>query len=82
MKVGLEHEDAPVLMKYSIGQFKRMLTSFSTVSVVVERFPVRTQLHKGAKGWLYNSLFVPLFDIIPRFMVRPLGWHIMAFCVK
>jgi hypothetical protein len=59
-----------------------MLREFSAVSIVVERFPVQTELHKGLKGWLYNNLFVPLFDVIPRFVVRPLGWHIMAFCVK
>jgi ubiquinone/menaquinone biosynthesis C-methylase UbiE len=82
MKVELEHEDAPVLTKFSARQIKKMLRSFSDVSIVVERFPVRTQLHKGLKGWLYNRLFVPLFDVIPRFIVRPMGWHIMAFCTK
>jgi len=82
MKVGLEHEDAPVLTKYSAGQFRKMLEGFSAVSLVTERFPVSTRLHKGIKGWLYNRLFVPLFDIIPRPLIRPLGWHIMAFCVK
>jgi SAM-dependent methyltransferase len=82
MKVGLEHEDAPVLRKYSARGFRAMLDGFSAVSLVTERFPVPTRLHKGIKGWLYNRLFVPLFDIIPRPLIRPLGWHIMAFCVK
>ena len=29
MKVGLEHDDAPVLLKYSIGEFRRLLAGFS-----------------------------------------------------
>jgi len=82
MKVELEHEDAPVLAKFSRRQFRKMLRKFSRVSIVVERFPVKTKLHHGVKGWLYNGLFVPLFNIVPRFVIRPLGWHIMAFCIK
>ncbi len=45
-----------------------------------ERFPVPTKLHKGLKGFLYNGLFVPGFNLIPRFLVRRLGWHLMAYC--
>jgi SAM-dependent methyltransferase len=31
MKVGLEHQDAPVLLKFSIGEFKRLLDGFREV---------------------------------------------------
>lgn len=79
MNVGLEHEDAPVLRKYSIREFRSLLQNFSDVRIVPERFPVKTQLHKGLKAALFNGLFVPLFDVIPRLFVRPLGWHLMAY---
>lgn len=82
MKVDLEHEDAPVLKKYSIGEFKNLLSNFDRVKIVPERFPVKSRLHKGAKGILYNGIFVPAFKIVPKFLVRPLGWHIMAFAYK
>lgn len=82
MKVDLEHEDAPVLNKYSISEFKKMLAPFAQVRIVPERFPVPSQLHKGWKAMLYNGMFVPAFTILPRFLVRPLGWHLMAFCKK
>jgi len=82
MKVELEHEDAPVLKKYSIGEFKRMLALFSTTRIVPERFPVASRLQKGWKAAAFNRIFVPAFNLIPRFIVRPLGWHIMAFCRK
>jgi ubiquinone/menaquinone biosynthesis C-methylase UbiE len=80
MKVELEHEDAPVLKKYSIGEFKKMLSPFSTIRIVPERFPVASRLQQGWKAAAFNRIFVPAFNRIPRFIVRPLGWHLMAFC--
>lgn len=82
MKVGLEHEDAPVLNKYSIGEFRRMLNLFSRVKIIPERFPVRTRLQQGVKAVIYNTFFVGAFNLIPRPLVRPLGWHIMAKAIK
>jgi 2-polyprenyl-3-methyl-5-hydroxy-6-metoxy-1,4-benzoquinol methylase len=82
MKVGLEHEDAPVLRKYTIVEFRKMLQPFAKVQIVPERFPVRTRLHSGLKATLYNDVFVNLFNILPRRLVRPLGWHLMAFAEK
>jgi ubiquinone/menaquinone biosynthesis C-methylase UbiE len=82
MKVALEHEDAPVLKKYSIGEFKALLTPFAETRIVPERFPVKSRLHKGWKGIAFNTMFVGTFNALPRSLVRPLGWHLMAFCRK
>ena len=82
MKVPLEHEDAPVLVKYSIAEFKRLLAPFAEVRIVPERFPVKSRLHGGWKGVAFNTLFVGAFNALPRGLVRPLGWHLMAFCRK
>lgn len=82
MKVELEHEDAPVLKKYSIAEFKRLLSPFAQKRIVPERFPVKTQLHHGLKARLYNDLFVGAFTRLPRAVVRPWGWHLMAFAQK
>lgn len=80
MNVGLEHADAPVLRKYSIGELRQLLSGFDDVRIVPERFPVRTRLHGGWKGAVYNGLFVGLFNALPRAWVRRFGWHLMAFC--
>ena len=82
MKVALEHEDAPVLKKYSIAEFKALLRPFSETRIVPERFPVKSRLHKGWKGVAFNTMFVGAFNALPRAWVRPLGWHLMAFCRK
>jgi SAM-dependent methyltransferase len=80
MKVGLEHDDAPVLRKYSIGEFRRLLRGFRDVRIVPERFPVTSRLHGGWKGAIYNGVFVGAFNVLPRPLVRRFGWHLLAFC--
>ena len=82
MKVGLEHDDAPVLLKFSIGEFRKMLTGFSDVRIVPERFPVKSRLHGGWKGAVYNGMFVGTFNVLPRALVSRFGWHLLAFCRK
>jgi SAM-dependent methyltransferase len=82
MKVGLEHGDAPVLRLFSAREFRKLLAPFPEVRIVPERFPVRSRLHGGWKGWAFNALFVGAFNALPRALVRPLGWHLMAFCRK
>jgi SAM-dependent methyltransferase len=79
-KVDLEHVDAPVLKMYSIGEFRDLLKDFSRVRIVPERFPVKTRLHGGLKGRLYNTWFVGLFNAMPRALVQRFGWHLLAFC--
>lgn len=80
--VKLEREDAPIFNTYSINVFRKMLRSFSHVDIIIERLPVRTRIHKGMKASFYNSLFVPVFNMIPRSVVRLFGAHIIAKCIK
>lgn len=84
MKVGLEHQDAPVLRKYTPAAFRRLMTDagFTDVRVVFERFPVKSRLHGGWKGFVFNNVFVGLFNALPRAFVRRFGWHLLGFCRK
>jgi SAM-dependent methyltransferase len=82
MKVGLEHDDAPVLLKFSIPEFRALVSGFRDVRIVPERFPVRSRLHGGWKGAVYNGLFVGTFNALPKSLVRRFGWHLLAFCRK
>jgi SAM-dependent methyltransferase len=82
MKVPLEHEDAPRLRRYSIPEFRSLVSGFAGVDIVPERFPVKSRLHKGWKGALYNAGFVGTFNALPRAWVRRFGWHLLAFCRK
>ncbi|MGE5199887.1 MAG: class I SAM-dependent methyltransferase [Rhodospirillaceae bacterium] len=82
MKVGLEHQDAPVIRMYSPAEFRGLLGAFAAVRLVYERFPVKSRLHGGWKGAIYNGVFVATFNAIPRALVRRFGWHLLAFCRK
>ncbi len=82
MKTPLEHEDAPVLKRYSIPEFRALLAEFSSVELVPERFPVKSRLHKGWKGMAFNTFFVGTFNALPKAWVRRFGWHLLAFCRK
>jgi SAM-dependent methyltransferase len=82
MKVGLEHDDAPVLLKFSIREFQTLVSGFREVRIVPERFPVRSRLHGGWKGAVYNGVFVGTFNALPKSLVQRFGWHLLAFCRK
>jgi SAM-dependent methyltransferase len=82
MNVPLEHEDAPVLKRYTTGEFRDLLSGFSSVELVTERFPVKSRLHKGWKGTMYNTFFVGTFNALPKALTRKLGLHLLAFCRK
>jgi ubiquinone/menaquinone biosynthesis C-methylase UbiE len=82
MKVPLEHEDAPVLRRYSMSELRQLCAPFGSIQIVPERFPVKSRLHKGWKGALYNAGFVGTFNLLPRAWVRRFGWHLLAFCRK
>ena len=83
MQVPLEHEDAPVLRRYSIGELRTLVAPpLTVIEIVPERFPVKSRLHKGWKGAAFNSLFVGTFNALPRAWVRRFGWHLLAFCRK
>src|SRR5687767_11813085 len=56
-KVPLEHEDAPVLRKFSIRELIQLLQLFQDYRIVPERFPVKTRLHFGWKAFLFNNVF-------------------------
>lgn len=82
MNVDLEHEGAPVLHKYSPEEFRRTVDGFSDVRLVYERFPVKSRLHGGWKGMAFNTVFVGVFNALPRRWVERYGWHLLAFCRK
>lgn len=82
MKVEIDHLDAPTFYQFSAGEFRDLLSPFESVTIVAERFPVRTKVHGGLKAKLYNGLFVDLFNALPRRWVRRSGHHLLAFASK
>jgi ubiquinone/menaquinone biosynthesis C-methylase UbiE len=82
MQVEVDHLDAPVFRQFTAAEFRELLAPFAHVRITAERFPVRTKVHGGLKGRLYNAAFVDLFNALPRRWVQWSGHHLMAFASK
>jgi SAM-dependent methyltransferase len=80
--VRLEHTDAPAFHLNTAKEFRSMLSGFSKVRVIGERFPVKSRLQKGLKGILYNLFFVNFFKLVPKPLVRRWGAHLIAIASK
>jgi ubiquinone/menaquinone biosynthesis C-methylase UbiE len=81
-KIKLMRDDAPCFKQYSINQFRELLSCFSNLEIIIDRYPVKTNLNMGAISFLYNYLFVPTFNRIPRKFVKDFGHHIIAKAIK
>ncbi|MEW5910672.1 MAG: class I SAM-dependent methyltransferase [Thermodesulfobacteriota bacterium] len=82
--VYVEHEEkeAPVIFFYTCHEAKKLFSKFVNVRIEVERFPYRTPKYSGMKSVLYNRIFVPFFDRMPKRVIRPLGAHVMIWAYK
>jgi 2-polyprenyl-3-methyl-5-hydroxy-6-metoxy-1,4-benzoquinol methylase len=81
-KMEVDYLDSPVFNRYTIAEFRRLLGVFAGVRIVTERFPVPTKIHKGARAFLFNQVFVGAFNLLPRSLTRRSGYHLLAFCTK
>ena len=82
LKVEIDYLDAPVFNPFERPSFEKLMAPFDTVDLVMERFPVRTKVHKGLKAALYNMAFVDVFNALPRRITRRYGYHMLAFVQK
>lgn len=79
----LLHEDAPVFSSYSVNQFRQLLLNcFDQVYITTEKLPTKTRAYRGLSAYIHNGFLVPLFNMIPKLMVRPFGAHIIATAAK
>ena len=81
-KVEVEHRNAPVIRMYGQKEARELLQGFKQVTIVPNRFPVATKLHRGWKAVAYNRVFVPGFNLLPRTFTSRWGWHLMVWATK
>ena len=77
-----QREDAPAFHKYSIKEFERLLRVFSGVKITTDRFPIKTDRDNKIHTALYNNIFVPIFNLIPKKYLKSYGHHTIAIAVK
>lgn len=82
VKLKIDYMDSPVFHKFNYEQFNSMLNVFDNKRIIVERFPVRTEVHKGFKAFLYNTCFVDLYNALPQRLIAKSGYHLLALVEK
>lgn len=80
--VEIDYLDSPVFDPFDFDRFERAVAPFDARRILVERFPTRSEVHKGLKALLYNTVFVDLFNALPRRLVGKTGYHLLAFVGK
>lgn len=78
----IDYMDAPVFHKFNFNEFDQLCSVFADRRMVVERFPVRTEVHKGWKAIVYNRCFVDLYNALPKTLIGKTGYHLLAFVRK
>lgn len=81
-KVEIDYLDSPVFDPFDYDRFAAAFAAFETCQIIVERFPVRTEVHKGMKSALYNTLFVDFYNSLPKALTGRTGYHLLAFAAK
>lgn len=78
----IDYMDAPVFHKLDPQQFDQVTSAFSEKRIALHRFPVKTEVHKGWKAFLYNTVFVGGYNALPQSMIGNTGYHMLAFGSK
>lgn len=75
-------EEAPGFNQFSEKEFGELLKCYSKVEITTDRFPFKTSSDNKIETILYNNLFVPVFNWIPKNLLKSYGHHILAKVVK
>ncbi len=75
-------KDAPAFNQFSENEFEGLLKPFSKVEITTDRFPFKTDRGNDIQTILYDNLFVPVFGLIPKKLLKSYGHHIVAKAVK
>ncbi len=81
-RVEIDHLQAPIFHWLTEAELSAMAAPFARRVTHVERFPLRTKVHKGFKAQLFNGLFVDLFNALPRRWVEGTGHHLVMIAEK
>ena len=71
-------KDPPVSRLHSVKDARNLFAGFSSVGVVMDRFPGAATQRSGMWARLYNKCLVPIASVIPRSMLRPFGFYVLV----
>jgi SAM-dependent methyltransferase len=74
--------DPPINVLHTPRQARQMFADFGQVKLAYDKYPLATRRRSGAFAVLYNRLFVPSIQMLPRAIIRPWGYYIILQAVK
>ena len=81
-KIESDLGDPGINRVHSLREVRELFKDFSQVRITLDRFPKRTERRRGMTAFLFNWVFVPIANLIPKPLMRPFGWHIVVKAVK
>ncbi|MEO0367289.1 MAG: class I SAM-dependent methyltransferase [Pseudomonadota bacterium] len=76
--VKIDYLDSPQFNPFNYREFEALCAPFAQCEMLVERFPVRTEVHSGIKAFVYNTCFVDFYNALPRAVIGRTGYHLLA----
>jgi SAM-dependent methyltransferase len=78
LRVEIDYLDSPYYHLHRKKHLQKLLSALPEVVIHQERYPVATKVHGGAKAALFNSLFVPIYNVVPLSFKRSCCHHLLA----
>lgn len=78
----IDYMDSPEFHTLDPHQFADITSVFAEREVKLYRFPIKTEVHKGWKAFLYNTVFVGGYNALPQSLIGNTGYHMLAFATK
>jgi ubiquinone/menaquinone biosynthesis C-methylase UbiE len=82
VNIEFQDGDAPIIKTFSKKELRKLFVDLRNVLIRFEAFyPVPTA-RSGISPWVFNHIFVPAVKLIPPFIMKNLGWHMVLIGTK
>ena len=82
LRTEIDYLDSPYYHLHSKKDLHKLVLTLPEVVIHQERYPVATKVHGGVKAVLFNSLFVPMYKLVPLSFKRSCCHHLLAVARK
>jgi ubiquinone/menaquinone biosynthesis C-methylase UbiE len=82
VKIEFSDEDAPIIKTFTKKEVEILFKDLRNRHITLEYFYPRRTAKRGVLALLFNYIFVPGARVLPHFLVKRFGWHIVLTGIK
>ena len=82
VSIEFQADEAPIINAYTKRELRQLFAKFRDVHVDCEYYYPKPSKRKGLAASLFNRMLVPLVRLLPRFLVKNYGWHLVLTGTK